>query len=307
MPIAFVAPTLWALESLLDLYFVHDIYFDEWDGTVISGLFMLLPWLLPAFGIVQFNSLPAQSVLLALLGGALYLGAYAFYFRALFRFPDSTLVLLLWETQVLLVPFLAWLWFDERLLPVHYFGIGLAFLGSFVFSAREGLLRRGFLSIAGTMFWGVLLFAASMVVQKEAYRIANQKFFDVFLIFSLGGVLLALAIVLFRPKIALARARRLSQFNSGILALLVIGEIVSGGVILFSQRAIDLSPSVSFVSAIESSTGVFVMLFSLLLALVLGRTRHEKFAALCRRQMLGWREKLFAMSLLSAGIFCIAG
>ncbi|MBK9520227.1 MAG: hypothetical protein IPO13_01035 [Rhodocyclaceae bacterium] len=307
LPIAFVAPVIWAVECLVDLYFVHDIYRDEWDATVISGVFMLIPWLIPVFGILPFNPLPTHVMYLAFLGGALFLGSYLFYFRSLFRFADSPLILMLWETQILAVPFLTWLWFDEQLLPMHYVGIGLAFVGSLLFGAREGLLRDGLLRVAGTMVWAVLLFAASMVLQKEAYRNADGRFFDVYLMFSLGGAVLSVIIVLVRPKTTMERVRRLGQFNSTILTLLVLSEIVSCGVIVFSQRAIALAPSASFVSAIESSVPAFIMLFSLLLAHALRRTRHEKITALFRQQMIGWQEKLLAMLLMSVGIYCIAG
>lgn len=307
LPIAFVAPLIWALESVLDLYLVHDVYHDEWDGTLISGAFMILPWLLPTLGILHFNAPPTQASVLALTGGALFLGSYIFYYRALFRFADSSLIHILWEVQVLVVPFLAWAWLNERLLPVHYLGIGLAFFGSTLVAVREGLLRQGFMHVAGSLFWAVLFFAGSMVVQKEAYRIADGQFFDVYLIFSLGGVLLAFGIMVVRPKITLSRVRRLANFKWNIVALLVISEIVSCGVIVFSQRAIDLSPSASFVAAIESTVPVFMMFLSLLLAVVFGHTRHDQIALLFRQQMLGWQEKLLAMALMSSGIYCIAG
>ena len=268
---------------------------------------MLLPWTLPALGIMHFSPLPTLATTLALCGGAFFLGSYFFYFRALFRFADSPLILVLWETQVVVVPFLAWLCFNERLLPVHYLGIGLAFISCILFAARGSMLRQGFSRVAGTMLWAVLLFAGSMVAQKEAYRIADGRFFDVFLVFSLGGVLLAVSISLFRPTITLARFRRLSQFKSSILCLLVLGEIVSCGVLVFSQRAIHLAPSASFVSAIESSVVAFTMLFSVSLAAIFGRTRYAKITTMFHQQTHGWKEKLVAMALMSTGIYCIAG
>lgn len=298
---------VWALEGLLDLYMVHDVYQDEWDGMVISGLFMLVPWLLPALGILEFNSLPTQAMCLALLSGAIYLGSYWFYFRALFRFPDSPLIYVLWDTQVLVVPFLAWAWLDERLLPVHYFGIGLAFLGASLFSVRPGLLKNGFLTIVPSVFCAVFLFAAAMVVQDEVYRLAEGQFFDVYLTFLLGGALLAGLVVLVRPDVTRARLRRLARFSPGFIAIMGFSEIVSCSVILFSQRAIDLSPSVSFVSAIESSSTVFILLASLALAMIFERTRHKDVATLFRQQTTGWQEKLLAMTLLSVGIYCVAG
>ena len=90
-------------------------------------------------------------------------------------------------------------------------------------------------------------------------------------------------------------------------ALLVFAEGVSFVGTVFSQRAIDLSPSPSFVAAIESSVPVFVMLLSLLLASVFARVGREQASTMFRNQLLGWKEKMIAILLMSLGIYCIAG
>lgn len=307
LPMAFAAPLLWALVSVLDLYFVHGLYRDEWDGTLISGAFQVLPWLLVPLGILRFTAPPTEAMLFALAGGGMFLASFFFYFRALFRYADSPLIHVLWNVSVLVVPVLAWAWSDERLLPVHYLGIALAFLGSSLFAARAGLLRQGFLRVAWTMVWAVLLLSASMVLQKEAYRHASNQFLDVYLIFSLGVVAAATALAALKPKTTVARIRRFAGFETRYIVLLVFAEGVSFIGTVFSQRAIDLSPSPSFVAAIESSVPVFVMLLSLLLASLFTRFGSERASTMFRNQMLGWQEKLVAISLMSTGIYCIAG
>jgi len=307
LPVAFVAPCLWALACVLDLYFVHGLYRDEWDGTLISGAFQFFPWLLVALGILRFTAPPTEAVLFALAGGGMFLASFFFYFRALFRHADSPLILVLWNVSVLVVPVLAWAWSGERLQFVHYLGIALAFAGSSLFAARGGLLRQGFLRVAGTMVWAVLLFSASMVLQKEAYRYAGNQFLDVYLIFSLGMVAAATTLAALNPRMTLARVRRFAGFEAKYITLLAFAEGVSFAGTVFSQRAIDLSPSPSFVVAIESSMPVFVMLLSLPLASVFARLNHEQASTMFRNQMLGWKEKLMAMALMSSGIYCIAG
>lgn len=307
LPIAFAAPILWALVSVLDLYLVHGLYQDEWDGTLISGAFQIFPWLFVALGILRFASPPMEVVLFALAGGGMFLASFFFYFRALFRYADSPLIHVLWNVAVIVVPIMAWAWSDERLQPVHYLGIVLAFLGSSLFAARGGLLRQGFLRVAGTMVWAVLLLSASMVLQKEAYRYASNQFLDVYLIFSLGVVLAATALAMLKPRTTMARIRRFAGFKSRYIALLMFAEGVSFIGTLFSQRAIDLSPSPSFVAAIESSVPVFVMLLSLLLTSVFARLGREQASTMFRNQTLGWKQKLMAIALMSSGIYCIAG
>lgn len=141
--------------------------------------FQLFPWLLVALGILHFTAPPTKAVLFSLAGGGMFLASFFFYFRALFRHADSPLIHVLWNVSVLVVPVMAWAWSDERLQPVHYVGIALAFVGSSLFAARNGLLRQGFLRVAGTMVWAVLLLSASMVLQKEAFRHASNQFLDV--------------------------------------------------------------------------------------------------------------------------------
>ena len=305
--IAMVAPFLWALVSVLDLYLILNAYQDERDGTLISGAFQLFPWLLVALGVLQFSPPQTEATLLALAGGGMFLASFFFYFRALFRHADSALIHVLWNLAVLVVPLLAWIWSDERLLPLHYLGIGLAFFGSSLFAARAGLLRQGFLKVAGTMVWAVLLLSASMVLQKEAYRIAHNQFLDVYLIFSLGVVIAASALGALDLRSTLARVRCFAGFDNRFIALLVFSEAVSLAGTVFSQRAIQLSPSPSFIAAIESSVPVFIMLISLMMAALFSSLGREKASAMFRNQIIGWKEKLFAIALMSSGIFCIAG
>jgi uncharacterized membrane protein len=306
LPITFVAPCLWALVSVLDLYFVRGAYQDEWDGTLISGTFQLLPWVLVSLGLLDFTPLSMETMTLAFAGGCMFLASFFFYFRALFRFADAALIHVLWNVSALVVPFLAWMWLGERLQSIHYFGIALAFFGSTLLASRGGVLRQGFLRVAGTMVWAVLLLSGSMVLQKDAYQLTSGRFLDVFLVFSLGIVVAAGVIATLDMKRTVARVQRFIGFKGKYIALFIFAESVSLAGTVFSQRAIDLSPSPSFVAAIESSVPAFVMLQSLVIAFVLARMGREEASNMFRNQILGWREKLIAISTMSAGIYCLA-
>ncbi len=247
-----------------------------------------------------------EIMALAFAGGCMFLGSFFFYFRALFRFADAALIHVLWNVAVLVVPLLAWGWLGERLQPLHYFGIALAFCGSALFSSRGGLLRQGFLRVAGTMVWAVLLLSASMVLQKDAYRLASGQFIDVFLVFSLGVATAAAVLAVLNPRATASRIRRFIGFKGKYIALFVFAESVSFAGTVFSQRAIDFSPSPSFVAAVESSVPAFIMLQSLVIAFVLARMGREEASIMFRNQIFGWREKLIAISTMSIGIYCLA-
>src|SRR3989338_7613003 len=93
--IAFLAPMFWALVNIIDVYFVGVIYKDELDGTIIAGLFQIVPWPI-LFFIADFRLSDAinfetgnvlgisNTLLLSFLGGMLYATSFYFYFKALF-------------------------------------------------------------------------------------------------------------------------------------------------------------------------------------------------------------------------------
>jgi drug/metabolite transporter (DMT)-like permease len=304
--IAFVAPCLWALVSVLDLYFIRDAYQDEWDGTLISGTFQILPWILVPLGLIPFTTPPVNAVIHAFAAGFFFLAAFFFYFRSLFRHADAALIHVLWNMAVLVVPLLAWVWNREQLQAVHYVGIALAFLGSTLLASRSGLLRDGVLQVAGTMAWAVLCLSASMILQKDAFRIANGRFVDVFLVFCTGVGAATVLLAAINPRETLARFRRMLGFKAKYISLFVFAECISLAGTLFSQRAIDLSPTPSFVIAIESTVPAFVMLHSIAIAFILTRLGRADASEMFRNQFQGWREKVVAMSIMAVAIFCIA-
>ena len=70
--VALIAPFLWAIVAIIDTYFVDGVYEDEYDGTIISGGFQSLPWLLVLFGVVDFTFPGFELASLALLAGGFF-------------------------------------------------------------------------------------------------------------------------------------------------------------------------------------------------------------------------------------------
>lgn len=306
LPIAFVAPFLWAMVNVLDLYFIRGAYQDEWDGTLISGIFQLLPWALVLVGFVNYTILPKAPMVLALAGGCMFLASFFFYFRALFRFSDAVMIQILWNVAVLVVPVFAWFWSDERLQPTHYLGIALAFFGLTRLASREAKLRHGLRKISWSMVCAVLLMSASMVLQKDAYRLSGDRFLDVYLTFSLGVAGAAVILAITNVNTTASRIRRVVSLHPKNLALFVVAEVVSILGTLSSQRAIDLAPSATFVAAVESTSPVAVMLLSMIVALALSRKGTDSTTTMFHGQILGWRKKMLAVLFISSGIYCIS-
>src|SRR4030043_386404 len=88
--IAFIAPFLWALVNLIDVYFAKEGYRDAYDGAIVSGFFQVIPWLLvPFIGL----SIPGINIImLAILAGLFFCASMFFYFKAIFTTGDVSLL-----------------------------------------------------------------------------------------------------------------------------------------------------------------------------------------------------------------------
>lgn len=303
---AFVAPCIWALVSLLDIYFVHDIYNDELDGTLISSAFQFFPWIFVLLGVIEFPNLAEHATFLSVCSGMFAMMSIYYYFRALFRSDDSIGIYMLWDISVLMVPFLAWLWSGEQLLTAQYAGIGLSFLGSIVFLSIDRSVQRSFINIVGVMSLAIVLSSVSAIMLKDAYLLAPGQFIDVFLMYSLGGGLISILIASIQPKATAARLQRFFKLGPSLIALSIAAEIVALVGEVAINRAVDLSPSVSFVQAIETSHAPFVMMFSAILSLIFSVTGNSKAAMVFGCQVRFWKGKLLSMTLMSFGVFLVS-
>lgn len=307
--LAFMAPILWAAVTLLDTYFVESVYTDAMDGAVISGLFQSLPWLLVPLGLIEFNYPGHASALCALAAGALFLLAFLAYFKALFVANDGALMELIWNLNVLVVPFLAWLLIGERLEPAHYIGIALAFAGlaGFAFDAR--VQTRQARQIAMIMLAAVVALALSMVASKQAYQLnmSGDAFWSVFLLYCAGASATAVLLLIMRgPAHAGMQAGRIIHLSRRYFMVFFLAEMLSLTGTLASQGAISLAPAVSFVAVIESLVPVFVMAASLLLAARLRIAGQHELAAAYRAQFSNPSRKTLALAMIASGIYVIS-
>ncbi len=304
--VAFLAPFFWALVNIIDVYFVSSVYEDEWDGIFINSVFQLLPWLLPVFGLVSFQYPGALPTIVAFFGGASLILAFFFYFKTLFVSNDVAVIQAIWNLSVPLVPFLSWLFFSEKLLSVHYIGTALAFIGAMLFVTHEEVRAKNFLGVAKTMVGAVVFFSLSMVLQSKAYDFMENDFWSGFLIFSAGAGITGLALVFFDPKSVKIRSRHIIQMTKSYFFIFFLAESLNLLAVLSSQRAIDLSPIVSFVAVIESSVPIFVMLLSLSLVPILLFLNKKKGHEIYQNQLVDFKTKIVAWVMIALGIYLIS-
>ncbi len=300
--IAFLAPMLWALVNLIDVYFVKDIYQDEYDGAIISGFFQIAPWLLvPFLGL----SMPDRSTtILALLGGLLFSAAMLFYFKALFITGDVSLIQIFWNLTAILVPILAFIFLKERLSGLQYTGIITTFLGATLLSLSGNIRRNNFSRFLIIISGAIVLLSLSMVVQEHVYQ--KTEFISGLLFFALGYFIGSLIILNFTKSKSVSYLYQLSKKYFFWFFLI---ESINLGAIIFSQRAISISPSVSFVAVIESFVPAFVIFFSVLLLLsypAYSFGKKKVIKIIYREQFTGLPLKTVSIATMAFGIYLIS-
>ncbi|MFZ3031841.1 MAG: EamA family transporter [Candidatus Moraniibacteriota bacterium] len=307
--IAFVAPALWALVNLIDVYFVNDVYRDEYDGTIISGLFPLLPWVLVPFGMVVFD-FPEHQWWLFLISGMLFLFANFFYFKSLFSNNDAALVQIFWNLTVPLTIMISWIFLKESLELRQYVGMGIVIVGVIYLSLQKKSGKWKPKEVLKNMVPAAVFLALSLVLAEYAYRESSAGFFDGYLVFALGMVTGALIISLVSKGGFHDRFAQVAKLTGKYFVVFFFAELLALVGTIASQRAVDLSPSASLVATIESLSPVFVMAFSILIIFFGRFLMKEKFTqehdALYSGQTLGLLQKIIATATIAVGILLMS-
>lgn len=304
--IAFLAPFLWAVMNIIDTYFVGGVYEDEWDGGIISSFFQSAAWLLLIFGFVEFQFPGFYPVLVAIASGIFLSFSFFYYFRALFISNDVVVIGAIWNLSVPLVPFLAWFLARERLTMENYLGIILTFLGATLFVIHKQIREKNIGNLAKNMLLAVVLLSLSMVLQSWVYDQAETDFWTGFLLFSSGSVLAGGFMVIADKRSWHERVVHLKNLTKKYFHVFLFAELLGLLAILSSQRAINLSPAVSYVAAIESTVPVFVMVLSFVLALILFKTNNTKARQIFTDQLNAVGIKIGACILIAIGIYFIS-
>lgn len=254
MLVALLATAAWALSCVIDVCFVGSgIFRKASDGPAIAGLFCCVPLILTV-GQVDLDGSHVSTLCVGVLSGAVFLLHLFCYFRALFALNDAVNAEIFNTLCVLIVPLLAFLFLDERLSPLHYLAIALAALGVLVLVACQ--TRR--LSLRAVFYLLAAVIAVSIMMVMQAWVLESASYATSICLFSGGAFITALLLF----GLPTARRRHLRTLCSRFGGLFVAVQFLELGAVLGSQRATDLSPSVSLVALLECSLPVFVMLFS---------------------------------------------
>lgn len=304
--VSLIAPALWAITNLIDVYFVASSYEDEYDGAVISGFFQLFPWLLVLVGWQQFHGFGNGSTYL-FFGGTCYLLFLFWYFRALFSKNDVALIQLLLNLAVPVTLVLSLLFYKEFISGLQLLGGVLIFGGVSVLGFQSSFRWSQIKPLALSMGLAVLFLSLSMIFSSKGYDQGNS-FYSSYLIYSLGMITASIFLFLFKLRKNNQFVGHLAALTKNYFVIFLIAELIGLLGYIFSQRSLDLAPSASLVVLVECLLPVFILLFSVLLLLFFKVTKSRSSLAdeIYRDQLIGYPVKIVATCLVGLGVYVLS-
>jgi uncharacterized membrane protein len=275
--LAFCGPVCWAVSTHIDKYLV-DRYFRDSDTAVLMlftallgvALLPLIWWIEPA--ILQ-PSWKAIAVMTA--SGVLYMGAILFYLRAI-QSEEASVVAPLFQASTLFTFLLGYFFLHESLGIRQLLGVALIVGGALSLSLRGGGKIRKFKGGLIALMLGATFVLALASVAFKYFAIRDDFWTTTFWTFvgeGLFGVLLLLVPAYRRQFAGLFR-----QNPGPVIGVNAANELINLGGGLSVRFASLLAP-VAVVSAISSTTTLFVFFFGILLTLFFPRFGREDLSA----------------------------
>jgi uncharacterized membrane protein len=273
---ALCGPVLWAISTHLDKYLVER-YFKHADVLVLllftslMGVVLMpvIAWFYPDV----FQRDPTSIGLMAL-SGVLYMGALAFYLRAL-QDHEASVVAPFFQASPLFGYALAYLVLGETLSRTQLAGGALIVFGMLLVSVGSGPKRECFRwRLAALMLTCGFVMALSTLIFK-AFAVKDEFWATTFWMFA-GEALFGLGIL------CVGRYRRqffdLLRTNGwALLAINASNELVNLGGGLANRYALIFAP-LAIVQAVGSTTTLFVFLIGVILTLLFPKVSRENLS-----------------------------
>ena len=274
---ALCGPILWAISTHLDKYLVER-YFKDADVvvllifTALMGLVLMpiIAWFEP--GVFQRDGL---SIGLMALSGLLYMGALAFYLRAL-QGHEASMVAPFFQSSPLFGYALAYLVLGETLTGTQLAGGALIVFGMLLVSVGSGPKRERFRwQLAALMLCAGFVLSLSTLIFK-AFAVKDEFWATTFWMFA-GEALFGVGIL------CIGHYRRqffdLLRSNGGaLIAINASNELINLGGGLANRYALIFAP-LAIVQAVGSTTTLFVFLIGVILTLVAPSISRENLSA----------------------------
>ena len=273
---AFRGPVLWAISVHLDKYLVER-YFKNADVivllifTALMGVLLMpvIAWFEPAVLQRDWGSIGLMT-----LSGVLYMGALAFYLRAL-QGHEASMVAPFFQSLPLFGCVLAYLILGETLSGTQFVGGGLIVLGMLFISIGGGPKRERFRwRLAALMLACGFVMSLSTLIFK-VFAIKDEFWVTAFWMFA-GEAVFGVGFL------CIGRYRRqfldLLKSNGGaLIAINASNELINLGGGLANRYALIFAP-LAIVQAIGSTTTLFVFVFGVLLTLLFPKVSRENLS-----------------------------
>ena len=270
---AFSGPILWAASTHIDKYLVEK-YFKHSDTAVLMvftafiGLLMLpVIWFYEPAAL----AVPLAGIAVMVASGILYMGAMLFYLQAI-QSEEASVVAPLFQATTLFTFLLAYLVLGETLSWTNAAGAALIVIGALILSLDSSLHFRTFKTrLLLLMLACTFVLALSSVIFK--YFAIRDEFWSTTFWPFVGEALFGVGILLV-PRYWRQFLLLLKTNTAALLAVNGANELINLGGGLAVRFASLLAPVV-LVSAISSTTTLFVFLFGVLLTLFLPNLARE--------------------------------
>ena len=291
---AFSGPIFWAASTHIDKYLVEK-YFKNSDTAVLMvftacvGLIML-PFIL--FFQPKTLSVPILSIVVMIASGALYMWAMLFYLKAI-QSAEASVVAPLFQTTILFTFILSYFILGETLTWVNAIGTILIIIGALTLSLDTSFhfgkfkLRTLLLMLLCTFILGF-----SSVIFK--YFAIQEQFWSIIFWNYVGEALFGIGILLI-PKYFKQFMTLLRTNTAALLSVNGVNEFINLGGGLGVRFASLLAPVV-LVSAIASTSTLFVYIFGIILTIFLPKITRED---LSRRNLM---QKGIAAIFVTVGV-----
>ena len=274
---AFAGPVFWAVSTHIDKYLVERFFRDSDTAVLMVFTALIGVVMLPVIWYFNMGVFALRFADIAVMGisGVCYMGAMLFYLRAI-QSEEASVVAPLFQTSTLFTFLLAYIFLHEILGLRQIAGGALIFGGALVLSFDP---TRGFRRFKGKLV--LLMLAATFVMSASSvlfkYFAVRDDFWITTFWINAGEAVFGLGIL------AVPRYGRqfvdLFRANPGaILAINGANELINLGGGLAVRYASLLAP-VALVSAISSTTTLFVFAIGILLAIFFPKLSRESLTA----------------------------
>ena len=291
---AFSGPILWAASTHIDKYLIEK-YFKNSDTAVLMVFTALIGLLMLPF-ILYFQpqtlSLPLLPIVVMIVSGILYMGSMLFYLQAI-QSSEASVVAPLFQTSILFTFILGYLILGEIISNNSLIGAILIIAGTLLLSLDTSF-HFGKLKIKTLLLMLLCTFilASSAVIFK--YFAIQEQFWSTTFWTYVGEAIFGI-IILFIPKYFKQFKTLLKTNTKALLAVNGANELINLGGGLGVRFASLLAPVV-IISAISSTTTLFVFIFGILLTIFFPKIAHEDIS---KKNLI---QKGIAVVLVTIGV-----